>query len=364
MVAGGSVSGEGAEGQRAAAGRISKRTTKTMKFEWLTFTPIGISVDVASGSDLSPVVSDASGMVPGMTVMNMTNRNVAIIDAISTNTLALVAIGSAGFTCVDTDRLLLLSPAFKEGSSNPETLAKEEDQLFNYVQIVRHAVEIAKTAQNNPHYGSEDYFKRIKRRQFEQARRHIENTLLFSERAVSETTSTSARGAVYTTRGAVKFSANQFDAGGGMTLDKFTREMPLAMPDTVNPSKQMVMLCGRHIAAEMQTWYRDSLVLQGPGEYEKLGLKSSKFMTAGPTIHAIQHNAFDQAGMQNCAFVYDPEDFAYYFKEANDLHIAEDIQSNDSHTKKDELTGTCGFADIAGGANSTFITNWGALGAV
>jgi hypothetical protein len=359
----GAVKGMGASGEASQEGRIAKRKTSTMKFEWFTFTPIGISVAVASGSDLGPTVTDASGMTVGMTVMNMTNKNVGVIDAIATNALTIVAVG-ASFTCVAGDRLLFLAPAYKEASTSPAVISKDEDNLYNYVQIIRHAVEIANTAKNSPHYGSEAYFARIKRRSFEQAKRYHENTLLFSERATSEVTATANLGSVYTTRGAVKFAANTFDCNGAMTPEKFRRDLALQLPDSVDPNTELVMFCGRQIFADMNEWYQGKLELQGPGKYKELGLKSYKFITAGPTINVLQHDAFSQAGNQNRAFLFNPEDFAMYYKDGCDMRIKEGIQANDADSQKDELIGTLGFCDVTGGQNTMLIENWGSVGAV
>ena len=363
LVAPGAVRGSGENGQAASAGRIAKRKTQTMKFEAFTFTPIGVSVAVASGTDLGPTVTDASGMTVGMTVMNMSNQTVGIIDAISTNALTIVSLGTA-FTCVAGDRLLFLAPAYKEASTNPAVLSKDEDNIYNYVQIVREAVEIAKTAQNAPHYGSEPIWTRTKRRSFENAKRKIENTLLFGQRATSEVTATANLGSVYSTRGATKWAANTFDANGAMTPEKFRKDFALAMPDTVDPDQDLIMFCGRHIFGDMNEWAQGKLELQTPGMYDKIGLKTFKFMTAGPTIQVIQHNAFDQVGNQQKSFVFNPDEMAYYFLDGHDMAIKEGIQANDADSQKDELIGTCGFLDTTGGANSMMISNWGASGAI
>ena len=352
-------------GKVSAKGMISKASAKTFRFEWFTFTPIGIKFTVASGSGTAPVLSSATGLSVGMTIVNMNTMEVGIVDAISTNTLTVVALGSSWSSAAN-DNILAAAPAYKEGSSSPAQLSKDEDNVYNFLQIFRFAVEISRTAKTNPHYGG-DYFQRLKRRAFTQGKRNVEATVLFGQRAASgDTTSTANRGNVHSTRGMWNYAAKTYDCSGAMTAEKFRKNMPLAMAETVNDDDDYIMFCGRHIFGEIQEFYQDKLQIQAKdnGMYSKLGLKSFKFITAGPTIHVMKHNTFDQVGNQNRALIFRPEDVTLRFKTGADWQPENDMQANDQHTMEDGVWGTCGVEVSDGGNNMLKVTNWGAAGAV
>lgn len=353
-------------GQKVSGkGLVSKQSSNTFKFEWFTFTPIGVAFTVASGSGTAPVLSSATGLTVGMTIVNLNTMETGIIDAISTNTLTVVALGSS-WSSAATNRLLSMAPAFKEGSSSPEQQSKDEDNVFNYTQIFRYAVEIAKTAKTNPHYGG-DFFQRIKKRSMTQGKRYVENTVLFGKKAASgDTTSTTNRGSVHSTKGLWNYAAKTFNASGAMTATKWRKNLPLAMSDTVNDDDTYIVLCGRHIFGEIQDFYPDKLQIQAnaTGKYSKLGLKSFTFITAGPTFEVVKHNAFDQVGNQNRALVFRPEDVNLRFKKDADWQVENGMQANDEHTQEDGIWGTVGVQVEDGGNNITKIENWGADGAV
>lgn len=348
-------------GEVSGKGLISKKSTGTFKFEWFTFTPIGVTFTVASGSNLAPVLSSATGLRPGMTVVNLDNMKVAIVDAISTNTLTLVSLG-ATFTSKAGDKFLASAPAYKEGSAAPEQMSKDEDNVYNYVQIFRFAVEIDRTAKTNPHYGG-DYFSRLKKRAFTQGKRYVENSILFGQRAASgDTTATANRGNVHSTRGMWNFAAKTYNASGSMTAEKFRKDMILAMSDTVDDDDEYLMFSGRNIYSECQEFYQDKLQInQKDGKYANLGLKSDRIKTAGPITHLMKHNAFDQPGNQNRALIFRPEDITLRFKTKADWQAENNMQANDQHTQEDGVWGTCGVQVSDGGQNMLKVENWGAV---
>lgn len=346
------------------AGIIKKRAVKGMKYEYFSYTPLAVSFDVASGSGLSPVLADVTGLLPGMTIMNIETREVGIIDAINsgTKTLTVVAISSS-FTSAVGNHLLTMAPAYKEGSTNPEVLAKDEDNLYNYLQPVRFAVEIAISAKGNPNYTG-DYFAKLKNRRFIEGKQALEYTMLFGERSSSgDTTSTANRGSVYTTRGAEKWALAAYDSGGAMSPEKMYTDMILAMGDFVGDNDSLIMVGGKHIFGDIMGWYNGKVQIP-QGKYEKLGVKCSKFDTLGPELTYIKHRAYSLAGNQNRALIFNPDDYEYVYKEGLDIKPALDIQPNDSHTKKDEIYGYVGFADKSGGRTSMVVYNWGARGAI
>lgn len=353
-------------GQTTSAGRIGKRTSKTMKFEAFVYDPIAVQFTVASlsGSDpLVPVLTAATGLRVNMTLMNPRTGEVGVIDAVSTNTLTMVAITST-WVPIAGDHLISMAPAYKEGSSNVGTaVVKVEDNIYNFLQIIRIPMEIAITAKNNPNYGPA-YWESIKSRVSKEGYRLLENTLLAGERAVTETTTTANLGSVYSTRGLLKWAQKSFDCNGAMSPEKFAVDLALALGNTINDSDDRILFCGRHIAADVMSWTYDKWTSQKTGDLEVIGLKSNKILTAGPTIHVVKHNFFDQVGMQKKALLFRPDDVFYYSKEGMDMKPYEGIQANDAHTQKDEISGCVGLLPTDGGAEIMSISNWATTGAV
>lgn len=352
-----------------AKGRIGKRVCKTMKPEAFVYTPISVGYVVASltGSDpLTPVVSSGTGLRVNQTVINARTNEVGVIDAISSTTnLTITAVSGSTWTgCAVGDYLVSLAPAYKEGSSSVGMMTiKSEDQIYNDIQIMRFPVEIAISAKNNPNYGG-DLWKNIKQRGMTDAKRALENAMLFSQRATAETgTSTSNLGTVRTMRGLEKWAALSFDANGAMNAEKFRSNLGLSFGDTVNDNDDYVMFCGRRIFSDVQSWIYDKWESPKSGEIDVAGLKSFKIITAGPTITVIKHNAYDQLGMQTKALVFRPDDVFYYAKEGLDLQVNQGIQTPDSHTQKDEIFAYATILPVDGGANIMSVTNWSTPGA-
>lgn len=343
-------------------GLIGKKKTDTPKFESFTYSPLAITFTVtAANSATEYVVSAATGLRLKYTLVNPRNNTVCRVSAISTNTLTITSIGGTTFSAVADDVLLCMAPAYEEGSSSPYIIQKDEDNLYNYVQIVRFPVAISASAKGNPHYGG-DIWTRIKQRNLIEGNRKVENTLLFSERAGSgDTTSDSTLGdAARTTRGLRNWKQGQFDASGLMTPEKFSKDLVVSgMHESVSSQDTLIMFCGKEIFGRMQGWVNeDRMVMQQDSELKKFGVKCYNFVTSGPEVKVIVHDAYDRGANAKKTIIFRPDDVFYCYKEGRDLAPKNGIQPNDADYYEDEILGEIGLGVLDGGYGITEVINW------
>lgn len=346
---------------RQAKGLIGKKKTDTVKFESFTYSPLAITFTVTTGGTTTCTVSSATGLRLKYTVINTANMTVGRVGAISTNDLTITTIGSTAFSTTAGDVLLCLAPSYEENSSSPYILQKDEDNLYNYVQICRFPVAISDSAKGNPHYGG-DIWQRIKQRNVIEGNRKVENTLLFSERASSGDTTTDGTLAdtFRTTRGIYNWAQGSFDAKGAMSPDTFVNDLVTSgMHESVDSNKELIMFCGKKVFARMQSWVnQDRMVMQQNEDLRKFGLKAYNFVTSGPEIRVIKHDAFDRGTNETRALIFNPEDVFYCYKTERDLQARNSIQANDVDGKIDEIFGEIGIGVLDGGYGITKVTNW------
>lgn len=343
-------------------GLIGKRGVSTRKYEWFTYTPLAIVFTVASVDGTNYTMSSVDGMVTKRTVMNTTNMHVGRVSSINTSTKVItVTAVTAAFTVTAGDTFLLMAPAYPQNSSSPSIVQKDDDNAYNVTQIARYPVAIAASAKGNPHYGG-DFWKRINEKNMIEGNRLTEHSMLFSERPTSgDTTSDSTIGDTFGTfRGAWNWAANEFPCGGAMTPEKFRKELPAAMSDTINPGQRVVFLTSRVIRSEIIEWANDKLVyIDGKSKLPEYGIGDVvKVATSGPSIEIVAHNAFDQTGMTNKGLIFVPDDMLYIFANGRDLQLKKGIQNNDVDGYMDEIIGEIGLAELSAGANVTKVTDW------
>lgn len=344
-------------------GLIGKKPTETPKFESFTYSPLAINFTVSvANSPTSYDLSSASGLRLKYTLVNTTNATVCRVGAISTNTITVTSVGSTTFSAVAGDVLLCMAPAYEESSTSPYILQKDEDNLYNYVQIVRFPVAVSASAKGNPNYGG-DFWGRIKERNVIEGNRKVENTLIFSERSATGETGTqdgTLSDYFRTTRGLWNWAQGSLDAGGAMTPEMFTKDLVVeGMHESVDSNSKLVMFCGKEIFGRMQGWVNeDRMVMNQAAELEKFGLKAYTFVTSGPDVRVIVHDAFDRGANAKKALIFNPEDVFYCFKQGRDLAPNLGIQANDADYYEDEILGEIGIGVLDGGYGITKVTNW------
>lgn len=342
-------------------GLISQEATDTMKFEWFTLTPITVSFTATGGSSTTAVFADATTFITRDVICNLNTKEVAIVDELtSTTALGVTAIGT--WSCAADDTILLISNAQEEASSTAVSRTKEPSNNFNYCQISRFPISIADTAKESPHYGQPIWARYKQDNQFF-TYRNLENQLLFSKKAVSETTSVtidSTAYSMYTTRGLYDYAGVTFDCSGTMTFDRWNTDLFNALPRTLKPTSSIKMLCGKRIWSQLNSWVAQKLIYMESGEKDEFGATAKKFMCGAYWIEPIMHDAFNEPININEALIFDTEDLVYRYKSGYDLHIKENIQLPSAMGTTQELRGAIGFQVKSAGANIVKLTNWAA----
>jgi hypothetical protein len=357
------------EGASQKRGLIKKRKVTSTKPEMFTYTPLAVEFVVSAWTSITNfTLSSAVGLTPKMLLLNTVNKTVCRIGSVNTTTGVVIAtsIGTTAFTAAVTDKILVLGSAYEENSSSPYLMMKDEDNLYNLTQIFRFPAAISNTAGGNPHYGG-SYWGRAKERVIVEGLRKVSHNMIFGERATSGETTADAilNDSVRTMRGLWNWAGATYDAGGNMTFEKYLKNMPLAMNDTVGMDTKLVQLCGMQVWADMLQWVNDKLAIVEPGDYKYFGAQSKKFLTARGAIDVIVLDVFDRGDLYKNAIVFSPDDVEYLYKnkgpgdkQDRDLHPKLGIQNNDVDGVEDEILGELSLGVTDGGSKITTVTNW------
>lgn len=343
-------------------GFIKKKSTDTDIYEAFTYTPIAISFTAVSLSSTDLTLGSTSGLVGYYTLVNTANGTTARIDSVDDPTgCTITSFGATAFSVTAGDVLLCMAPAYPQGSSSPTIISKSDDNVYNVVQPVRFPIEIALEAKNDPHYIG-NYWERMKSINTEEAMRRIENTLLFSNRPSSGATTsggTTLTGSFQTMRGLYHWKQNTFDASGSFSWKKFRSDLPIAMGDNVRNNKKYIGFCGKAVRGIMNDWIAEKGVINNSedGMYKKVGFKSTTFVTDGPDIDIVCHDAFDKGAFANEMLIFCPEDVVYVYKTGLDLKVEKSIQANDKKSVEDEIYGVIGLGVLDGGYGITRCVN-------
>ena len=354
---------------------IAKRAVNGTKYECFNYSPLAVLFTVGTyTSGTSFTVSSTDGLCLKMCLVDTTNHTVCRIGLINSTTLTVTSVGGTTFSSAAGRTLLAMAPVYAENSSSPYIMMKSEDNLYNILEINRFPSAISASNAGNPFFGK-DYWARVRKQVVMEGFRKVENSALFSERP-SSTNLTTTDGTIAdtfrTTRGlwnwAVGGGAN-YDAGGNMTHEKFIKNLVLKMNDTVGSESKLVMYCSRNAFADMCVWVNDKLMVMESGTLKTFGVKSKVFLTSGPEIEVIVHDAFNKGDNIYSAIIFDTERVEYNYKNqrlehgkmtGGDFHPLLGIQANDVDGVEDDFIGEWGIGCDDGGSTMTIISNWSA----
>jgi hypothetical protein len=341
-------------------GLIGKKGSDYRKYEWFSYTPNVVELTVSSVSGSNITLSSTTGLVIKRTLYNPRTNEVGRVSSITSSVITCTAVTSTFSPAAD-DKLLIMAPAYPENSAAPSIVQKDDDNHYNNTQIMRYPVAISASAKGSQHYGG-DFWQRLKEKNVMEGNRLNEHSYLFNERPSSgDTTSDATIGDNFGTFRGMWFSAQKtFDCGGAMTPEKFRKDLPMEMSETINPSDRVMMLTSRNVVGEMLEWVNDKLMyIDGSkSDLEAFGIKTTKFITNGPTIEVMAHDAFERAGNNNKALIFCPDDCLYIFRNGRDFQPKQGIQNNDVDGYEDEIIGEVGFAELTGGQNICKVKNW------
>lgn len=361
MVASGvSANGKFAEGP----GLVKKKSVKNVRFEFYSALPMAVTLTVkttlANGTTTAnlDVVSTAEIIAP-YCVFNTANGQTARVDSVTdADTVVVTPFGSDGFGATANDVLLILAPAYHEGSQDPTSIWKDEDNLYNTTQVCRIAAKISGTAAAQPTYFGE-YFTYMKEKTFKDGKRAIDHTLLFGNRSASGNTTaggTAYASAFHTTRGLWNWALTEFDCGGLLTKARFQNDLPTHFADnttnSVSDQSPMVLMLGHQAAGVFQSWVNAvQFTDMGGGTIDRFGYKCKRFQTATFAVDLVIHDAFNRGALKGQGLLFNPEEVFYAYLEKRDLKPNLNIQAPSVDGKIDEIIGELGLG-VRDGGNS------------
>ena len=359
--------GEMANGElrKSQKGMISKRMAKAMRVEGFYYDPISTTVTATAATDQALTFSadDYSKILLKSVWRNTRTGAIGIADARdAANVIDFITVGSTTFTANAADVLEHLGNAYEEGSESPYIISKTDDNFYNLCQTFRFPVKIAAEASVNPQLAGGNYWQRIKKNNMIYGMRLIENAMLWGERAASnnKTSLTQLGVDVSTMRGMWNWAGASFDAGGSLTPAKFQTDLALALDDSLDINKTLVMFCGTNTRAIMLQWLQDKLAYQTESDLKgKFGIDAKRFITAKNEIEVVVHDSFNRSGNTDKALIFAPEDWEYVYLEGMDLRPNTDIQSPSALAFEDEITGTLSIMPAEGGFGTMKVTNIG-----
>lgn len=346
--------------------RIGKSVVSNTLYENFAYTPLAISTTVSAySSDAAFSVTDYNDVTEGMILVDTLSRTACRISALSTAAVTATSIGSTAFSTALGRTLLILPSTYKENSTSPYVLMKDEDNLYNVLQINRQAWEISASAEKIPYYGSPAYWKRIKQRGVVEYLRKKEAAFIFNERASSgETTTDATLGNFRTTRGILKWGlagGTSDDVGNGFTYDYMTQTLATKFHNSVGSNSKKIGLCGATTYGIILGQFNDksTFTLDASKEYKDvaIGAQVTRIKTAKGDIDIMQHDLFDKAGLNDTMLIFNPDRVEYVYLTDRDDKIKLNIQGNDQDGYKDEIISEWGVRVDDGGASILWLTN-------
>jgi hypothetical protein len=346
---------------KSAKGFISKRSTKSLRVEGFTYTPLPATRTVSSVNGLDLTMSSAETMTARQVWLNTNNNTTGIVDTVSGSVVTFVTVGSTTFSASASDTLQYLGTAYEEGSSNPFVLGKTDDNYYNLCQTFRFAMEIANEAKPNPQLAGGNLHMRMRENNMIYALQSMESAIIWGNRSASgnKTTITTPSVSVATMQGLWNWAGATYDFAGNATPSKFRNNMAMAFDDSVSSDKDLIMLTSKQVNALMLEWPNDKLQVEQSNDsvLNKFGVKTTKYITAQNTIEVITHDSFNKGANTNKAIIFAPNDLQYVYLEGQDIRPNFDIQNPSSFTSKDEITGVISILPLDGGKGITKITN-------
>jgi len=250
----------------------------------------------------------------------------------------------------------------EEGTSDITPLSKEPDNNYNFVFPFRYVISLADTAINSPHY-AEQPLQRYMVGNTMLTMRNLENAFFLGERAATNNTTTvtiygDAARSLYTTRGIMNYASNPIDAGGTMTWDKWCTKVAEELPNTLDPSKKLIMFGGRRIGGRLQNFANQKLGFLQSGEPNEFGVRPKTYQCGPYDVEFKYHSLFDQGALTSTAVIIDPSDLKYRFKKGMDITTVNDLQLPATWGTVRGIQGVVGLQCWSGGANVKLITNW------
>jgi hypothetical protein len=355
--------------RKTGKGLISKRSVKNVKYEMYTRTSRPYKLTVTAGTEVASTgvtLSDVNGVPLYFTIHNPRNATSFRVEAVNTSTKVVkgTTFGATTFSCVAGDTLVLMAPAFPEGSTETVVINGSDDHNFNTLQFSRWAVSISWVLEAIKQIAGGNRLQREKMYLLWEALADWERTMILSEYTsgyATKNTTTGAQtgytGEFPTTKGLMKLAANSVSAEGAATLSWIRQKLPIAMGEQVNDNDSYIMLCGNQYYGRLIEEMNEKIALDRDGEMKQYGIKATEIVTAGPNIKLVKHNLFNVTGLDTQALVFNPANLGYVYLEGHDMGPNNNIQTAATHGKIDEIYQYAGIETLDAGKSLTVVSN-------
>lgn len=356
-------------------GLISKKPASQFRFEMETQAPYPDSTTVSSGTEVESsgiVVASANGIYIPMTMYNTRNKTMFRVEYISGTTLKGASVGTT-FAAQAGDTLLFMSIADKEGQDTPPILTASPSNNFNILQNAYWSTKIADTANKIEYLAHEPGASSRKDDLVKFVKRHILNvvdrTLLFGSMSADYATKNTTTGIqsgytdeFSTTKGIYNLAANEFDALGGLDWSTWKRDIPGNLSETVSDNDMLICLCGNQTYSHCPSAWLDAnsqihIASDSKSMLDKFGWKTNKFITDGPTVEFIKHEAFDKGDLVKQMLIFNPKLLRYRYMEGMDFTDKPNIQTNAARAEQHGIYATFGIETLDAGNSILRVLN-------
>ena len=345
--------GDGKSNYKAGSGMIRKTSHNSRLLEWyfqnapaIAFVPTADG-GTSGATALTVAAADAPHMIPKRTLFNTRTGAMAEIYAVNTGTgvVSATTIGDIVFTSDIADKsIILCSTAYEDGSTAPEYVSQDEDYAYNVMQEIREPWQVGNIAAKEPSYVG-DTFNNKQDQAVYRAMCLLENSVQFGKRASSGETTTVNSASVPTMMGMWNWAAAglDFPNAGALTHELFTGDVYPALPNTMNTSDEWVLFCGRLVDGAIQNMAQNDVSycvdMSDSKATVPYGKYFQKFRIGSMVVKVVPCTQYDQPGMTDKALLVSPDDVELVNYNGMDLGVDTNIQANDAHYRKDELTG-------------------------
>ena len=334
------------------ASKLNKEAAPNPKIEWPedelipAWTTLSASI---SNSATSITVTDAYPNKYDLIKIPSTGE-VMLVTAVSGTTLTVIrAYGTTSAASADSGAsVMILGPAFAEGSTNTDLVTKGLAQTiqYNYLQEFRKAVEVTETMAKTEIYGGplRDYERRKKGVELMAA---IERVFMFGERLEDTGSKDSSLVHARRTSGGLNFfiSTNRMDAQGALSeaeVETFLQKVFRYGSSTryLFASALIMSVISSFARNKLQMFPKDTTY----------GIAITQWLSPHGEVYLIKENQLEHpiggaetAHYAGYAFAVDLKEVIYRYLNGYDVQLRPDIHHPGDHVLKDEYYAIVGL---------------------
>jgi hypothetical protein len=319
--------------------KLGKKGAHNQTIKWMTdeLNPKADAVNNGAGyadSDTSIVVDNGGFFRKRDLVKVPRTGEVLLVTNISTNTLTVTRSvgGTAAAALVDNDPLVILGPAYAQGSTLEAARSTVEVEKTNYMQIFRHSFKVTGThvsmGKQGGHYVESDVVTQRRKKALEHAR-DINLTAYFGEAALASG------------NGYLGGIIEQIPAGN---IDSTSSLTEVELNDGLKGmfrygSSKKVLFCSRAVAGIIDGLLRDRQRIT-PGD-TKHGIATTEYTSSHGVIQIVPDHALEGAVYDKFAVLVDPDGPTYRY--LRDTKLLTGRQGPDEDAEVEEYLTECSF---------------------